>query len=116
MPVELWEAHWKGRVEGIRPRQPDHRWSFLGYDVIDAYLQSDLSNQVFFAGEGPAAMQAAWAPHLNDNHLFDAVDVAQSFAEFSNTRDTDHAPFFVCGLWRVPDDDTDLRATARWRS
>lgn len=46
---------------------------------------------------------ARWDPHLNGRHLFANPGQARAFREASDVRVREHAPFFIYGLYGVPD-------------
>jgi hypothetical protein len=90
--AELW---WDTAPEAV-----DAAWTLLGYDVSDAALLSGLSN-CGYDDERPR-LQAAWAEHLNEHHLFRDATRADGFRAETDARVPEHAPFFVYGLYRVP--------------
>ncbi len=71
----------------------------LGYDVSDWGLISGLSNCGYSSGEAVAGYRTAWAHRLNSHHLFDDIDAAEAFVKFADTRVSEHAPFYVFGIW-----------------
>lgn len=90
------------------PTQPPNRnsdWQLLGYDISDGSLLSGLSN----CGWGKREEQIEfikpvklyWKDQLNDNHLFNDIDRALEFRKFTDERVSEHAPFFVFGLWLI---------------
>ncbi len=84
------------------------RWHLLGYDVADVGRTSGLSNCGFVPDvEDVAALRARWGPSLNEWHLFTDLEEALSFAEMSDVRVAEHAPFHVFGLWEVRDPESD---------
>ena len=77
-------------------------WAFLGYDVADLGGLSGLMNCGFVPeAEDVEALRLRWGPRLNDFHLFDRLEDACEFKDFSNRRVAEHAPFFVDGIWLV---------------
>ncbi len=89
-------------VSMTTPPTRDRSWSFLGFDVSDQWLLSGLSNCGFLPElDDIASQRAKWGPQLNQHHLFDSLDAATAFKDFSNLRVQEHAPFFVFGLWLV---------------
>ena len=86
-------------LEPPSPAARDPAWELLGYDVTDGSI-SGLSNCGCETVELNRA-RAQWAPKLNEHHLFRQVDDALAFAQSSNARVPEHAPFGVAGLWCV---------------
>ncbi|HEV8581379.1 MAG TPA: hypothetical protein VGX68_20120 [Thermoanaerobaculia bacterium] len=78
-------------------------WSFLGYDVADlGGGTSGLMNCGFLPEqEDVDALRFRWGPKLNRFHLFDRLEDAREFKDFSNQRVLEHAPFYVDGIWLV---------------
>ncbi|HEY3450371.1 MAG TPA: hypothetical protein VGK67_28715 [Myxococcales bacterium] len=79
-------------------RSPD--WALLGYDLADKWGTSGLSN----CGYRPAEVEALrrnWAEHLSEQHLFLDLEEADRFRRVCDSRVTEHAPFFVYGIWSV---------------
>lgn len=80
----------------------DESWKLLGFDVSDQSMLSGLSNCGYSdESENVQSLRDRWGPHLNSYHLFDKVEQAVAFKEFSNQRVREHAPFFVYGLWLI---------------
>lgn len=73
--------------------------TLLGYDVSDDYLLSGLSN-CGYEGDA-AALRKQWAALLNENHLFWEIEAAKAFAEMTDHRVEEHAPFWVFGLYAI---------------
>ena len=61
---------------------------------------SGLSN-CGYDPEERAALAPVWGPRLNDQHLFDEFTDADAFREITDRRVTEHAPFYVHGLWLI---------------
>lgn len=78
----------------------DEMWAFLGYDVGDSCMVSGLSN-CGYNQLSVMQLRERWNRFINAHHLFDQIDLALEFAEMSNHRVPEHAPFFVYGLYRV---------------
>lgn len=97
--TEIWDSV---RPE-VSPAQMSPSWTFLGFDVADRWLLSALSNCGFIAGlDDVAALRRAYAPMLNQFHLFSNLDHAIDFKRFSDRRLAgDHAPCFIFGLWMI---------------
>jgi hypothetical protein len=78
-------------------------WQFLGFDVADGSI-SGLCD-CGYENDEARVLRPAWAPRLNVHGLFgDAAD-AFAFRDVTNTRVSEHAPFFVYGLWVLPLDE-----------
>jgi hypothetical protein len=76
----------------------DSDWSFLGFDVADGSLVSGLSNCGYTQADiEPLSRQ--WGPTLNEHHLFVGLDDASRFRDLADRRVTEHAPFFIFGLY-----------------
>ena len=86
-------------AEPMTPGVREPSWQLLGYDVADPGI-SGLSNCGYTDEERPAAV-ARWGPLLNEHHLFRRVEDADAFRVYSDARVSEHAPFFVLGLWRL---------------
>lgn len=96
------QEQWTDRIDVTEPAICDNSWTFLGYDVGDAYLLSALANLGLSPGmEDVNSLRAEWSPRLNEFHLFSEVEDARKFVRLSNERAKEHAPFFVFGLWLV---------------
>jgi hypothetical protein len=80
----------------------DERWSLVGYDVSDQWLLSGLSNCGFIPSDDKEALRREWSSRLNQYHLFTNLDHATQFRELSNRRAAEHTPFFVFGIWLIP--------------
>ncbi|MCC6486944.1 MAG: hypothetical protein IT364_05535, partial [Candidatus Hydrogenedentes bacterium] len=95
--LNFWKHH---RPE---PDSPGSDWTLLGFDVADlGGSVSGLMNCGYSAGDSAAVVE--FGPLLNECHLFDCVEDAQRFRARADERVPEHAPFFVYGLWRIPDD------------
>ena len=86
--------------EPTNPLAPDPAWERLGLDVADGSLVSGLSECRYTDEEAPPARER-WASALNSHHLFEDEGAAFEFAEFSDSRVPEHAPFFVFGVYVV---------------
>lgn len=96
------QEEWKAMLPAPTPAVRHSDWSFLGYDVSDRWLLSGLSNCGFLPdGEHVPQLRDKWGPHLNDWHLFDSLERAGEFKQFSDGRVKEHAPFFVFGIWLI---------------
>ena len=87
------------RKTPIRPGQ-QQSYDFLGYDVADYWLLSGLTN-CGYKPEEAASLAPVWVPRLNDWHLFDDPDDAETFAEVMDQRVPEHAPFYAHGIYQL---------------
>jgi len=83
---------------GIEPAA--ERYDFLGYDVADYWLLSGLTN-CGYSPEEAASLAPVWAPLLNEWHLFDNPDDAEAFADVTDKRVPEHAPFYAHGVYQL---------------
>lgn len=91
----------------VEPSKVDNQWKFLGYDVAEKVFLSGLMNMGYapeLDNEKEVA-QSKYEDSLNEYHLFDDKDSALEFANWSNTRDPGHGPFFVFGVYLVKEVD-----------
>ena len=90
-------------LDPTEPASLDESWRFLGYDVSDGALLSGLSNCGFVVDlDDVVLLRSTWGPRLNGYGLFDHLEHAIKFRDFSNIRVPEHAPFFVYGIWLIP--------------
>jgi hypothetical protein len=82
------------------PAIRDPAWQLLGFDVSDGSLTSGLSN-CGYIGDEKEQLRRSWAPNLNVHHLFAEAEPAFRFREITDQRVSEHAPFFVFGLYSV---------------
>lgn len=85
---------------GIHPSEANEKWQFLGYDVSDASaaLWSGL------LGYTPGEIQTVredWGKYLNKYHLFTDQQQSSRFADWADSRDSGHAPYYVYGLYLI---------------
>ncbi len=73
----------------------DPNWNFWGYDVSDGGGISGLAN---CGGRGPHEGPTHWIADLNDNHLFQSIDIANEFRQFIEKQVNEHSSFVICGL------------------
>lgn len=74
----------------------------LGFDVADAGMISSLSNSGYVdGGENIWETREKWWGTLNEHHLFDRLEDAGRFRDFSNKRQETNSPFFVYGLYKI---------------
>jgi hypothetical protein len=96
-------TEWSSPIPEPEPKFMEEQWQFLGYDVCDQFALSGLMNCGFLPQtEDVTQLRRMWSPRLNQFHLFDELDDACEFKQFSDLRmKNDHAPFFVHGLWLI---------------
>jgi hypothetical protein len=70
----------------------------LGYDVADYDLLGGLTN-CGYTPEEAESLGPAWAPLLNEWHLFDDPEAATAFADVTAQRVPEHAPFYAYGIY-----------------
>jgi hypothetical protein len=75
-------------------------WPTIGFDVADEYLLSGLTDCGY--GDELVDAQRRFGGALNEHHLFANDADARAFAAFSDTRVTEHAPFYVYELRARP--------------
>jgi len=100
-PKELHD--WKSSfpyTDTVEPNQVESDWQFLGYDISDAML-SGLSNCGFLDPNEMKESRKEWSSHINDYHLFDNLELAEKFREYTNARVPEHSPFFIYGLYVI---------------
>jgi hypothetical protein len=69
-------------------------WTTLGFDIADDSFVSGLNNCGYDAEER-LGLNAAWGSNLNQHGLFDELDAARRFADMTDARVPEHAPFLV---------------------
>lgn len=72
--------------------------TFVGFDVADPGT-SGLSNCGYGTVRQLESAKAAWSRSLNLHHLFEERSVADSFADYTDLRVPEHAPFLVVALY-----------------
>jgi hypothetical protein len=72
-------------------------WTSLGFDVADDSFVSGLNNCGYEPDER-AGLSRAWASNLNHHGLLAELDAARRFAELTDERVPEHAPFLVFEL------------------
>jgi len=95
------EVAWGEAIAYLQGAFPLPSGWLLGYDVSDSFLLSGLSNCGYSPHEIEALKQH-FLPRLNRFHLFDDPEHALAFKAETNKRVSEHSPFFVYGLYRVP--------------
>src|SRR5271156_4378968 len=92
--------------DGPTPESPDptgpavERYDLLGYDVADYWQLSGLTN-CGYSPEEAASLAPVWAPLLNEWHLFDNPDDAEAYADVTEKRVPEHAPFYAYGIYQL---------------
>jgi hypothetical protein len=76
------------------------RYDFLGYDVADYWFLSGLTN-CGYSPEEAASLAPVWAPLLNEWHLFGNPDDAETYADVTDKRVPEHAPFYAYGIYQL---------------
>lgn len=94
-------APWHFDVPVSSPAAPSDGWMPLGYDVVDGWLLSGLTNCGYLDEDDIDGWRSHWARHLNDRHLFDDDRTADAFAAATSKRVREHAPFLTCRVWKV---------------
>ena len=93
---------WDNMIGATDPLDLNENWALLGYDVSDKFLLSGLSNCGFAPEqEDVEEMRRRWSSCLNHFHLFEDPLQASEYAKVADMRVSEHAPFFVFGLWRL---------------
>lgn len=97
--LPLWQDG-SPRLPAVTPPTVEPAWRRLGFDVADQWLLSGLANCGYDDAEWrdyPARFGAA----LNEHHLFARAEDADHFRSDADLRVSEHAPFFVIGLYLV---------------
>ena len=76
------------------------RYDLLGYDVADYWQLSGLTN-CGYSPEEAASLAPVWAPLLNEWHLFGNPDDAEAYADVTDKRVPEHAPFYAYGIYQL---------------
>jgi hypothetical protein len=88
-------------TESLDPTGPAvERYDLLGYDVADYWQLSGLTN-CGYSPEEAASLAPVWALLLNEWHLFDNPDDAAAYADVTDKRVPEHAPFYAYGLYQL---------------
>jgi hypothetical protein len=74
---------------------------FLGYDVADASWISGLTN-CEYSPEEKRRIRPVWTSRLNSFGLLKTLEDAEEFKRISEERATEHAPFWIYGISRLP--------------
>jgi hypothetical protein len=75
-------------------------YDLLGYDVADYDLLGGLTNCGYTPDEA-ASLAPAWAPRLNEWHLFGTAEDAMAYADITDKRVPEHAPFYGYGIYQL---------------
>ena len=86
--------------ENLDPTGPAVRYDLLGYDVADYWQLSGLTN-CGYSPEEAASLVPVWAPLLNEWHLFGNPDDAEAYADVTDKRVPEHAPFYAYGIYQL---------------
>jgi hypothetical protein len=92
--------------DGQTPESPEptgpavDRYDLLGYDVADYDLLGGLTNCGYTPDEA-ASLASAWAPLLNEWHLFGNPEDAIAYAAVTARRVPEHAPFYGYGIYQL---------------
>ena len=86
-------------LDPIGPASERHD-DLLGYDVADCDLLGGLTN-CGYTPEEAASLAPAWAPLLNEWHLFGNPEDATAYAAVTAQRVPEHAPFFGYGIYQL---------------
>jgi hypothetical protein len=68
--------------------------------VSDGFLLSGLSN-CGYVGSEDRALRERWEADVNEHGLFSEAGPARRFADETNVRVPEHAPFFPFGIYLV---------------
>ena len=90
-------------LDQTRPERLPGGSSLLGYDVADAGRISGLAN-CGYTEEEIRDLPGVWAKRLNSFGLLTTLDDAVAFRRVCDERVSEHAPFWVYALWRLPVD------------
>lgn len=71
--------------------------NFLGYDIADFMLISGVSNCGY--GGNDRKLFEQYIPFINEYGLVSDLDAADSIRKLSNQRVTEHAPFYIFGIY-----------------
>lgn len=94
------KATWAPMLPSTVPSGCKENWPLLGYDISDMGLLSGLSN-CGYDEDQILSLRDRWGPHLNTFHLFTDLYQANEFKLMTNNRVTEHAPFFLYGLYLI---------------
>lgn len=93
---------WEIQLDTTTPRTPQPSWRRLGYDVADNGLLSGLMSCGYSEiRHNVDSLRRKWGALLNAHHLFDSLERAFEFREFTDRRVAEHAPFYVYGLFDI---------------
>ena len=90
---------WQAFSINVNPSSPAKRWMLLGYDVSDMSFLSSLTNCGYAQPLEHEHLRRQFGQLLNKHHLLTTLDSAWEFKVLSDSRVTEHAPFFVYGLY-----------------
>ncbi len=96
-PTVMAQCKYGPHLGEAQPASIDSDWLFLGYDVSDGGTLSGLLN----CGISARDARAYWIADLNDNHLFQTIEIADEFRQFIDKQVKEHSPFAICGLYKI---------------
>ena len=99
MAMSDFPPHWK-----LNPAEISTNWKLLGYDVVDGAFGGELSGltNCGYSGDARAIIEKHnWENEINSYHLFNSLKVADEFRKYTNSRVTEHAPFYVFGIYLI---------------
>jgi hypothetical protein len=84
-----------------KPSQIDSSWKFLGYDIVAEWGLYTSTIYVNFFSSERALVTNKWGSFLNGFHLFNHLNTAIEFANWSDVRDAGRGPYSVYGLYCI---------------
>jgi hypothetical protein len=97
--ITTWSGAAEPAFEAADPPDVDPTWEHLGWDIVEGFFPSALSNCGYGADREVWARD--FAAHLNAHHLFTDLTVAFAFRDLQRRRVPEHGPFSVMGLYRI---------------
>ncbi len=89
------------KKSGAKAYSKKSGWKLIGYDVCNKDRISLLTN--FDHGKmGVSGLFKKWGKYLNHHHLFDTLDYAMLFRDFSDSLYPEEETFFIFGIYEVP--------------
>ena len=83
------------------PETIDENWEFLGYDIADSNYTSSLTNCGTYSNKNTPQKVKEMISQLNENNLFNSIETAMIFRDFSDKAVTEHSPFVIYGLYSI---------------
>lgn len=99
MAMSDFPPHWS-----TNPAKISKNWKLLGYDVVEGEfggMLSGLTNCGYNNDEKETINKHNWENEINSYHLFNSLEVANEFRKHTNSRVTEHAPFYVFGIYLI---------------